>query len=189
MAWVSGNYFLSTAEMENNAQMVADYARAHGWTKIACAAVLGNMQAESTINPGIWENLTPYWRGYGLVQWTPYTKYSNWATSEGYATWEDNGDAELARIEYEAANDLQWFYNSELGIAPPCTFSQFLYDGLYDLQNSSNFWLWFYEHPADPGYATQQLRYSYSQYWYNFIQWTSIPVWMLFKSKQRRRWD
>lgn len=187
MAWYSGNYYLSQSEMENNAQLVADYARSNGWTKIACAAILGNMQAESGINPGIWENLTPYGGGYGLVQWTPYTKYSDWATGEGY-TWQDNGDAEMERISYEAANNLQWFRNAELGIDPPITFEQFLKAGLYDLENSTNFWLWFYEHPADPGPTTQQTRYSYAQAWYNYIDWKEIPTWLLFKFNDWRRY-
>lgn len=185
MSWTSGNRYLTQAEMQGNAQMVARYAKTDGWTKIACAAVLGNMQAESGINPGIWENLTPYAGGYGLAQWTPYTKYSDWATGEGY-TWQDNGDAELARISYEAANNLQWFRNAEIGMDPPCTFEMFLRDGLYDLQTSTNLWLWFYEHPADPGPTTQDLRYSYAQQWYDFITWTDIPVWLLFKFKKRR---
>lgn len=188
MSWISGNYYLNTSEMENNAQLVADYAAAHGWSKTACCAILGNMQAESGINPGIWESLTPYMGGYGLTQWTPYTKYSDWATGEGY-TWQDNGDAEMERISYEAANNLQWFTNAELGIPPPCTFEQFLKDDLYDLQDSTNFWLWFYEHPADPGPATQALRYSYAQYWDSYIDWhgLTIPIWLLFKFNDWRR--
>lgn len=185
MAWISGNYYLNTAEMENNASIVGNYGRNHGWTKIATAAILGNMQAESGINPGIWENLTPYMGGYGLTQWTPYTKYSTWATAEGY-TWQDNGDAELLRITYEADNGLQWFHNSEIGADPPCTFNQFLKAGLYDLQTSTNLWLWFYEHPADPGPTTQATRYSYAQYWYAYLpDWTTIPPWLLFKFKGR----
>lgn len=186
MSWISRNGYLTTAEMENNAQLVANFSKAQGWTKTACAAMLGNMQAESGINPGIWENLTPYQGGYGLTQWTPYTKYSTWATGEGY-TWEDNGNAEMERILYEVQNDLQWFYNAELGIPTPCTFQQFMEDDLYNLQDSTNFWLWFYEHPADPGPATQATRYSYAQNWYNYIDYMGIPVWLLFKFSEWRR--
>ena len=186
MIWNSGNYYLSTSEMEENAQNVAKYGKIHGWTKIATAAILGNMQAESGINPGIWENLLAFQGGYGLVQWTPYTKYSVWATGEGYV-WADNGDAELERISYEAANNLQWFTNAELGITPPETFAQYLTDTSLDLQTATNYWLWFYEHPADPGPATQATRYSYAQNWYNFITWYEIPPWLLFKFNDWRR--
>ena len=117
MGWHSGNYYLTTAEMQDNAREIALYAHAHGWRKIACAAILGNMQAESGVNPGIWEMLQQFQGGYGLVQWTPYIKYSDWAIDNGYINWEDNGPAELARISYEADNNIQWFDNAELGDA------------------------------------------------------------------------
>lgn len=192
MAWIGGNYYLSQAEMEGNAREIETYARSHGWTKNATAAILGNMQAESGINPGIWEMLNPYNGGYGLVQWTPYTKYSDWATAQGYS-WQNNGPAELDRISYEAANNLQWFYNAEIGANPPCTFEQFLKLNLYDLQTSTNLWLWFYEHPADPGPTTQAIRYGYAQSWYAFMSdWPDIgtlPAWLLFKFKDWRRWN
>lgn len=188
MAWVSGNYYLGQTDMENNALIIAQYGYAHGWTKNAISAILGNMQAESSINPGIWEGLNPYGGGYGLVQWTPYTKYSDWATAQGYS-WQDNGDAELARISYEAQNNLQWFYNAEIGIAPPITFQQFLSSTL-PVNDLSNYWLWFYEHPADPYTGTQAYRQGLSNAWYNFIPdgpTTQLPIWLLFKFNEWRR--
>lgn len=193
MPWESGNFYLTQSQMENNALLIANYGYSNGWTKNAISAILGNMQAESSINPGIWESLTPYGGGYGLVQWTPYTKYSDWATLQGYA-WQDNGDAELERISYEAANGLQWFRNNELGIDPPITMAQFLVSTL-PVNDLSNYWLWFYEHPADPGPTTQAIRQTNSQNWYNFIPDGpnppppgNIPYWLLFQfDKWRRR--
>lgn len=188
MPWVSGNYYLGTAEQQNNALLVAQYGYSHGWTKNAIAAILGNMQAESSINPGIWESLNPYAGGYGLVQWTPYTKYSDWATQQGYF-WQDNGDAEMARISYEAENNLQWFYNGEIGMAPPITFAQFL-TSTDNINTLSNYWLWFYEHPADPYAGTQAYRQSLTQNWYNFIPdgpTSQLPIWLLFKFNDWRR--
>ena len=73
MAWISGNRYLSLSEMQNNVDIIHYFFRSAGWTDNAIAAMLGNMQSESTINPGIWEGLDPYAGGYGLVQWTPYT--------------------------------------------------------------------------------------------------------------------
>lgn len=188
MSWTSGNRYLTAAEMAGNAQEVASYGIRHGWTRNATAGILGNMQAESGVNPGIWENLTPFGGGYGLVQWTPYTKYSDWATAQGYV-WMDNGPAEMARISYEAANDLQWFDNAELGIQVPCTFQQFLTDPSLSLQDCSNYWLWFYEHPVDPGAATQAARYANAQYWDQNLNWniSTVPAWLLFKFRERRR--
>lgn len=178
-SWISGNRYLTTAEMKNNAEMVFKYGTAHGWSLNAIAAICGNMQSESGINPGIWENLTPYGGGYGLVQWTPYTKYSDWATQQGLTPWEDNGDAEMQRIDYEAANNLQWFYNSELQMAPPITFSDFLISSL-DVGTLANYWCWFYEHPAIPN---QPARATQAQYWYDYLSniAKTIPAWLLFR--------
>lgn len=187
MPWISGNFYLNQTQMENNALLIAQIGYSKGWTKNAISAMLGNMQAESSINPGIWEGLNPFNGGYGLVQWTPYTKYSTWATGEGY-TWQDNGPAELERIAYEAVNGLQWFYNSEIGMSPPITLSDFLVSNL-PINDLSNYWLWFYEHPADPYAGTQAYRQSLTNNWYNFIPdpSTTIPVWLLFKFNDWRK--
>ena len=94
--WVAGNYYLSESEMKNNAEMFYDRMRGYGFSLNAIAGILGNVQYESSINPGIWESLDPYEGGYGLVQWTPYTKYSEWAGSG----WQNNGDKQCERISY-----------------------------------------------------------------------------------------
>lgn len=197
--WISGNYYLGQSDMENNALLVAQYGYTHGWTKNAISAILGNMQAESTINPGIWERLTTdpeafyqqwgYYPGYGLAQWTPYQKYRDWAISAGYTQWENNGNAEMERITYEAQNGLQWFSNSQLGIDPPITLQQFLTSTL-PVNDLSNYWLWFYEHPADPYAGTQAYRQGLSNAWYNFIPdgpTTQFPYWLLFQFDKWRR--
>ena len=84
---ISGNKYLSQEEMENNAKEIYTYFKDKGWTLNAIAGVLGNMQQESTINPGLWQSLKEYnySGGFGLVQWTPATKYTNWAVANGYA--------------------------------------------------------------------------------------------------------
>ena len=105
MAWISGNRYLTMTEMQNNVDIIHYYFITKGWTENAIAGMLGNMQSESSINPGIWEGLDEVAKGgYGLVQWTPYTKYSDWA-GEG---WENNGQKEMERIIYELKNGLQW---------------------------------------------------------------------------------
>ena len=53
MAWTAANRYLTQAEMEGNAREIINYARQENWSKTALAAILGNMQAESTINPAM----------------------------------------------------------------------------------------------------------------------------------------
>lgn len=139
-----------------------------GWTLNAVCAVLGNMQTESSINPGIWENLQPTTvrddlHGYGLVQWTPWNKYADWAG----ANWQNNGDRQLERIIYESVNGIQWFYNSQMHLSPPITFEQFTHSEL-PIETLSDYWLYFYEHPGDP-VASRQLRRNQTNYWYEYL--------------------
>lgn len=193
MGWAYGNRYLSQSEMENNARIVQSYGMTEGWTRNAICAILGNMEEESTINPGIWGDYDssniPH--AYGLTQWNPYTKYSNWAGSG----WQNNGNKQLARISYEITNNLQWFYNSQIGMAPPYTFSAFVTDSTTALGTMADYFCWFYEHPTNPN---QPARAANAQYWYDFLNWTDppdppppdppshLPYWLLFKFRGRK---
>ena len=105
---ISKNAYLTEEEMKTNALYIYLYMKARGWTLNAIAGMLGNMEIESTINPGIWQNLEEYNLdlGFGLVQWTPATNYIEWATQNGYSYYDM--DANLDRIIYELNNGLQW---------------------------------------------------------------------------------
>lgn len=168
--WISGNFFLNQSQMENNATIMARFFTLRGWTKNAIAGMLGNMQTESSLNPGIWENLEPYAGGYGLVQWTPYTKYSNWA-GDG---WEDNGEKEMERIIYELENGLQWISTSKY----PMTFEEFSVSTASP-EELAQAWLYNYERPAD---LDQPQRSTQARAWFEFIGGIStIPIWLMFK--------
>lgn len=93
MSWVIGNYYLSEAQMQENALEVYSFLLARGWTLNAIAGICGNMESESNINPGIWQSLNAgdYSAGFGLVQWTPATNYTNWASRNGYGITDPSG--------------------------------------------------------------------------------------------------
>lgn len=70
------------------------------------AAICGNFWQESTVNPGIWENLTVNAPGYGLGQWTDTpgvvsrrTALFNWLAAHGYP--QDSGPGQLEFLVYE----------------------------------------------------------------------------------------
>ena len=89
--------------MEGNAYEVFSFLSDRGWTTNAIAGILGNMQSESNINPGVWQNLDSgnYSLGFGLVQWTPATNYTNWASANGYnITDPEDSSAGLMRLLY-----------------------------------------------------------------------------------------
>lgn len=102
MAWICkhtiGYGGLNQAEMDNNAREIWRVLSSRGFTRNACAGILGNMQMESTINPWAMEkDLDNY--GYGLVQWTPRTKLFNWAARNNL-NYQD-GDTQVKALLYE----------------------------------------------------------------------------------------
>jgi hypothetical protein len=99
------SYDIDREEMKPNAQYIWQYLGARGWTKKAVAGLLGNIEQESNLSPCVWQNpsankdcetidnatgihtLTEkgrnFTKGYGLVQWTPASKYFNWCENGG----------------------------------------------------------------------------------------------------------
>ena len=183
-SWVAKNGFLTQNEMRNNVLILYDFFARRGWTKQAMAAMFGNMEKESTINPGIWESLRPYGGGFGLVQWTPYTKFSSWAG----AGWETAYDKQPMRIQYELENGLQW-EDYRPGIATPgLTFENLAYGDMEDLTFGQivNAFMQHYENPYAPT-ADLNGRIAAAERWASFIHdfptpvGGTIPIWMLFK--------
>jgi surface antigen len=129
----SWSVFTVDDHMKTNAKYIWQYFGARGWTMNAVAGLLGNLQSESGMSPGIWESIVEgsiikadgthelnsavldsykatngRYPGYGLVQWTPYTKYTDWCKKDGRNLnfWEM--DSQLERINWEAENRYQW---------------------------------------------------------------------------------
>lgn len=183
--WIARNGYLSRSEQENNATIIYSYLSNKGWSINAIAALLGNMEVESTINPGIWESLTSnpeaYYEangrypGFGLVQWTPYTKYSNWAGSD----WRTNYNKQLERIIWEMNNGEQYIPTTSY----PETFKEFSTStkSAYYLAGA---FLYNYERPKKPNAADRGER---AESWLAFLRTvvigTKIPIWLLFKIK------
>lgn len=154
----SANRFLNRSEMKVNAQYIMTYLLGKGWTKQAIAGMLGNMETESTINPGIWQSLQEgnTSGGYGLVQWTPATKYINWANANKLDY--KKMDSQLKRILYEVSNNIQW-----IDVGSGMSFRDFTKStkSAYDL---AMIFISHYERPADPN---QPNRGTQAEAWFN----------------------
>lgn len=158
---------LTEDEMKNNAKCFYGTMNIlYGWTLNACCGVLGNMQSESTISPCRWQNDTPYGtptesQGYGLVQWTPYTKVLDWLRENGF-TIDNFGYGECARMNYEVSTNTQWIATS----AYPESFKEFTQSkgNPYDLAIE---FLANYERPADPN---QPIRGTQAEEWYQYLK-------------------
>lgn len=155
--WHDGyQVWLTEQQSLENAQLVANALQGTDWTKESISALCGNMRHESSINPNMYEYGYDWSenRGFGLVQWTPRSKYWDWAVAEGLEP--RHGDSQMARINYEVDNNIQWIPN-RLSISPPYppglssyngSFSDFRQnvDGL-TLDELTEAFMWNYEAP------------------------------------------
>lgn len=157
------NTTLTRNEMVVNARYVLKYLTECGWTKNAVCGMLGNMETESYINPGYWENgVVDYEEsGVGLTQWTPPTKYTDWATDNGLPVFDM--DSQLMRILYEVdlvGDEAQYFPVS------PYKFSFREYTqstkSAYELACA---FLHNYERPGNPN--QDETRGGQAEWWFN----------------------
>ena len=157
----SGNRKLNDHEQEVNAQCIYEYLKPRGWTIEAISGMLGNMETESYINPGIWQGLdssNPS-NGFGLVQWTPSTKYTSWCSENGLQP--DDMYSALKRIEYEMENGLQWIETD----AYPMSFSEFKVS-TQSPTYLANAFLYNYERPAE---TPQPKRGEQAEKWFRVL--------------------
>lgn len=148
--------------MTDNAYMVYSYFIKLGFTYEAIAGLLGNMQQESTINPGVWQNQSAQSGGYGLVQWTPASGYFNYAATHGINTSDpdSNGDGQCQCIN-DCESEGQWIPTS----AYPYTWAQF--SQLTDVNEAVRAFLYEYERA---GIAALDNRLRYAAHWYDIIK-------------------
>jgi len=168
----TGSQALTQTQMELNAQYIYRALTHEGWSLSAICGLLGNMQYESSINPGRWQSddVGNTSMGYGLVQWTPATKYINWVGSgKDYSTMDNN----LARIEYEVSNNIQ--YIASTSYPTPSTFREYTLSPLNPYFLACVF-AWNYERSWVVLYGTEeekealrQKRGGAANYWYEYL--------------------
>lgn len=165
--WIYGNRWLTMGEMQNNATIMLNYFLSKNWTINAIAGMFGNLQPESTMNPGIWQNLNPDNPdlGWGLAQWTPSTKYTDWADAHGYAR--DDGDAQLLWLTEEMVPTGEWIPTDDYNLS---------YLEYQQSTESPEYlayaWMNNFERPAD---RNQPIRQTQARYWYNWILGDPVP--------------
>ncbi len=172
---VNENGAIGSDGMTNNANIIKDYFYDSGWTMNAIAAIVGNMQVESGINPGRWENddVGNLSGGFGLVQWTPATKLRDWIDSTYGGGDYTNGDYQLDRIIYELENGLQ--YSPEKGFNE--TFSEWSISNKKPGYLAAAF-LCNYEKAANTGWGAQISRARIAEKWYQTFTGENPGKWI-----------
>lgn len=166
LKWITGNRYLTETEMQNNAFVQFSDLTAKGWGLNAIAGLLGNEETESTINPGVWQNLSAGSTslGYGLVQWTPSSNITSWLTQNGYAL--DDGFAQDIAIDIPIPAG-QWIATSEY----PISFLEFK-KGEHSPEDCASIWLKNFERA---GVEVEQERRQQARKWYEYLK-TATPI-------------
>lgn len=128
------------------------------------AAVCGNFYQESTVNPGIWENLTVNAPGYGLGQWTDNppnvtrrTALFNWLDANNFA--HDSGQGQLEYLIYENVWIPQLFQTSHYN-----SLMEYLTSTSTNLDDLVREFMYHWEGIDD---GTYNIRYEAAQHFYN----------------------
>lgn len=204
--WTTADLALDTAQQEHNARGLFTMLYRIGFTAGPISAMLGNIQAESGLNPGklqgaaadpLPDNQTmlTFTAGAGIVQWTPakdtIVPYAISLSRNWYSM-----VTQFMRLKYEYDNDFEFigvtvngqFYNWDI-------FHDYEPDPLDPMQSINDLaeaFLRGYLRPADPD-ATLRNRQYYSRLWYDLLKdFKPIPVWMYNnfnkRKEMKRRW-
>lgn len=192
--WTNSLDALTQSQREQNVDIIYAYFNALGWEINPIAAMLGNMHVESQLNPAQWEHGYPIYNpgntGFGLSQWTPWTKIRDAIGSD----WETNYNGQLDRINYEAQPENQGVQWIPVSAYSNYTFQQFAHDTTHNLE-----WLvGCYEYSYERGTPAIQQRLGYAQAWLTYMQThppgpgptpihrRNIPIWMMCRPIYRR---
>lgn len=175
--WYGGDTGLSKSEYQINGLAVQNFctnlSQYSPWSANAICALLGNMTAESSVNPMRNE---VGGSGYGLVQWTPKSNLQNRAKAIGRGSTYNSMYTELLVIDYEARKGIQWYSTSRY----PITFKEFMKSDA-DLEWLTGAFLCNYERPADQSDSAINRRYNRTdgamgtKQWYEWLYGETPP--------------
>lgn len=198
-----GGYSGSTGTLEGTAAEIAEYLLGQGFTVEATAAVLGNLRAESAMDPASDEVMDGmfnyrYERACGLFQYThasntsptcstcEYHQFKNWCAANGrdWSAVRTQMDWTFGGASSVGAWDARWL----IGLASRSYYSNCpgyeLVGGAYDataeefkletdIAKAAYSWMACYERPANGSYAHLDRRISYALEYYEALLTTA----------------
>lgn len=171
MSWivkVGVRAYLTQSEMENNATEFYGYFNSKGFTIESVAGMLGNLQQESNINPGMKQSASAS-SGWGLIQWTPSRNLTDYATAHG-ADW-STGEIQTQLMWDEIINGYgsQWKPKPSLGYSyTGAEFSQ-----LTDVAEACKAYLYERERAGTEALSN---RLTYASNWYEYLTGVTPPT-------------
>ena len=190
-------------EQQNNGLLFYYFFSSRGVTYSlqSICGMLGNIVAESTVNPGLQETgqTTGSQSGHGLTQWTPGSELIDWCSLHGWNWYDGNAQCEKLAEEMET-NAGQWL-NSVTH--PEYHYTQEQYRGLTNVEECVRAFCWQYERPRDdPETLHMERRISMGQWFYEYLsgqpeppdppepptpppptEYHSMPLWFYLKRK------
>lgn len=195
MSWYakpSGGYSITSTEGTANVWEIYNQLK-DSWTVEAISGMIGNLSAESGLNPWRWQSdtvdLTSNTKGYGLPQFTPAYGYINdyGKGVEGYApnlststttsgANASDGKAQIIVIDTDKAGKYinRKSYCTFLDISSAYPFSN--YKQLTDLYTATVAWLYNYEFPKDHSKAVADARYTRASTVYQILKGQEPPT-------------
>jgi hypothetical protein len=186
MAWivkVGVAQYLTQSEMENNATEFYSYFNSKGFSIESVAGMLGNLQQESNINPGMKQTASAG-SGWGLIQWTPSSNLTDYANAQG-SDWAA-GEIQTQLMWDEIINGYggQWIPKPALGYS----YTGDEFSKLTDVSEACKAYLYERERA---GVEALSNRLTYAGNWYEYLTGVTppappapakrkgMPVWMM----------
>lgn len=171
MAWivkVGVAQYLTQSEMKNNATEFYGYFNGKGFTIESVAGMLGNLQQESNINPGMKQTASAR-SGWGLIQWTPSSNLTAYASAHGtdWAT----GEIQTQLMWDEIINGYggQWIPKPSLGYG----YTGAEFSKLTDVAEACKAYLYERERA---GVEALSNRLTYASNWYEYLTGVTPPT-------------
>lgn len=165
-----------TDQTDNAREIWNTLVNQYGWTENSASAVLGNFQVESFINPGQWEIGYNYdrSRGFGLGQWTPSTKISNYIGSTNRNAMADGAKQIMFLLSQPGQYSTHYLdpdgsssYYNETGLPYISSMAEFSQSNA-SITDLTKLWAICWERPGNTYYASSIAdRISHADHWKN----------------------
>lgn len=174
----------SSDQTDNASEIWRTLVNVYGWTENSASAVIGNFQYESALNPGQFEHGKNYSMsdGFGLGQWTPATKISNYIGSTNKNDMADGAKQMLYFLAspgqystYFLNPDGSSRYYSETGLPYITNMADFSRSNA-SIEKLTKLWAICWERPGSAEYHRSiSTRIDYATHWFNEFSGSPTP--------------